>query len=155
MSSSPQPSALDGRQFLDELEASLRNQPNLDAVDRDFLIKHFREALDNPQANAQGFDRQSWVDAVAQLGLGEAEQEALLNRFDQAFQPLQGETRELGDEFTRRLARDGEASAQQWLQGEIDRIKRARGAGTAAQIAQGLPPQVGKVAMARKPGPWG
>lgn len=155
MSSQPNPTALDGQGFLDALETSLRNQPNLDAVDRDFLIKHFREALDNPQGNTQGFDRQAWVEAVSQLGLGETEQEALLSKFDQAFQPLEGETRELGDEFTRRLAQDGEASAQQWLQGQIDRIKRARGAGAAAQIVQGLPPQLGKVAMARKPGPWG
>lgn len=155
MSSPPNQTALDGQRFIDELETSLRNQPHLDAVDRDFLIKHFRDALDNPQANGQGFDRQAWVDAVTQLGLGETEQEALLGKFDQAFQPLGGETRELGDEFSRRLARDGEASAQQWLQGQIDAIKRARGASAAAQIAQGLPPQVGKVAMARKPGPWG
>lgn len=155
MSSQPSQPALDGQGFLDALETSLRNQPNLDAVDREHMLKHFREALENPQGNTEGFDRQAWADVISQLGLDDAQQEALLNKFDQVLDPNQGETRDLGTEFNRRLTQDGEASAQQWLQGQIDQIKRTRGASAAVQIARGLPPEVGKVAMARKPGPWG
>lgn len=147
--------AADGRQFIDQLEASLREQPNLDAADRDFLIQHFRDAFDNAEAGGRGFDRQAWADSVAELGLGQAEQEALLGKFDQAFGGQDNEARDLGEEFVRRLARDGEAAAHAWLHEQIGQIKRSRGASAAVQVVQGLPPQIGKVAAARKPGPWG
>ncbi|MGO1070914.1 hypothetical protein [Lysobacter sp. CA199] len=154
MSSQAQTAAA-GRQFIEQLEASLRERPNLDAADRDFLLKHFRDAFENAEASGRGFDRQAWTDSVAQLGLGEAEQDALLQKFDQAFGGMEGETRDLGDEFVRRLASEGEAKAQQWLHEQIGKIKRTRGADAAVQVVQGLPPQIGKVAAARKPGPWG
>lgn len=127
---------LDRQQVLADLEESLLQRPDLDAVGRETMLRHFEAALQDPAATGvAGADREGWLETLDLLQrenvIASEDREALVRNFDEAMHHLQGETLKLAAEY----AALGEAAAdpEAW---------RNRRAGAAPAPHAGLPPSL-------------
>ncbi len=133
---------LDRQQVLAELEESLLQRPDLDAAERETMLRHFEAALQNPAAvgGEAGPDRNAWIETLDLLQqenvIASEDRDALVRNFDEAMHALQGDTIRLAAEY----AALGEAATDP----EAWRSRRAAMAPAAA--APGLPPSLAAVA---------
>lgn len=114
----------DHEQMLAQLDASLAENPDVDAADRETILRHFRDALEDEAASATasttvGPDRAQWMETLELLVdnqmLDETDRNELVRQFDDALGNLQTDAMRTATEFAR-LSRDqGDAAAQQWL----------------------------------------
>jgi hypothetical protein len=109
--------------LLAKLEATVNANPDLDDAGRDFLMRHYREAVATapiqPTLVAKP-DRQQWVGILESLqadGLASEDSVAsLVRKFDAAMEPLDSPQLETALEFARRCEQDGQEKALQWLE---------------------------------------
>ncbi|KIQ97145.1 hypothetical protein [Lysobacter sp. A03] len=118
----------DHEQMLAQLDASLAENPDVDAADRETILRHFREALESEAASAStpqsvGPDRAQWMETldllVGNQMLDETDRNELVRQFDDALGSLQNDALRTATEFARRCNEQGEASAQEWLSGQL------------------------------------
>ena len=153
MSSSPDIDAGDLEQMrkslFGEFEELLRAQGNIDAANRDSLLRHFQEALNDPEALSAPVDIGKMQADVAET-LGLMQQHGLIDAddgeemskvFAKTLQPLQDESLQRATEFSRRCREDGQDSAREWLAGQA--------AAKQERPPQAIPPHV---ASALQPG---
>lgn len=110
----------EARTVLDDLERSLREQRDLDAVARETMLRHFEAALkDTPQGGAVpggwvGPDPQAWQDTLQMLQreqvIGAGELDDLQASFQRAMSGLQNETLRAASD----VAAHGGMDAQAW-----------------------------------------
>lgn len=121
-----------GEQVVAEIEALLRDQPNMSEDGLEHLMRECREAVDRaslePSLNLP--ERGEWVatvDALIQSGALEQDSgDALVRQFDEAMAPMQDPKVQRAFELAQRIERDGEAKAREWLanQEEADEAER-------------------------------
>lgn len=119
----------DHQQMLAQLDASLAENPDVDAADRETILQHFRDALENEAASAStsaaqvGPDRAQWMETLDLLVgnqlLDESDRNELVRQFDDAMGSLQTDALQTATDFARRCSEQGEAAAQEWLTGQI------------------------------------
>jgi len=122
------------KQLFGEFEEMLSSQGNIDAADRDSLLRHFRDALEEQSAASEAVDVDRMqadvaqtLDLMQQHGLIDSQDSVDMGEaFAKALQPLQDETLQRATEFARRVREDGQESANQWL--------AAQSAGKAATV---------------------
>lgn len=120
------------KQLYGEFEELLSGQGSIDAADRDSLLRHFRDALDEQSATSEPVDVARMQSDVAQTlelmqqhGLIDSQDSVDMGQaFAKALQPLQDETLQRATEYARRVRDDGEEAANQWF--------AAQGGGNAA-----------------------
>ena len=113
---------IDHQQVLAELEESLLQRPDLDASDRDTMLRHFETALQDPSALAangtMGPDRNTWIETLdllqQQQVIASGERDALVRSFDEAMQVVQTDAVQLAAGFA---AKGGDQSLdpEAWL----------------------------------------
>ncbi len=121
----------DHEQMLAQLDASLADNPDVDAADRETILRHFRDALESEAAAATpavsvGPDRAQWLQTLDLLVdnqvLDEPDRNELVRQFDDAMGSLQTDAMRTVSEFSRRCTENGEAAAQEWLTGQLGDI---------------------------------
>jgi hypothetical protein len=118
------------KEAVQKFEASLREQPRLDAEGLEFILEQFRQAVFNTplQPGIAPLDADSWAptlnDLVQNGLLEEDERNALARQFEQAAAVSQQSDTKIVLEFAKRLKRDGEASAMEWLTRQPDGLRR-------------------------------
>lgn len=147
MSSHPEPETHDLEQMraalFEEFESLLSTQHGIDAADRDSMLRHFGEALNDPASASApvDFDRMQ-ADVAQTLGLmrqhgliDAAGSEEVSETFARTLQPLQDEALQRAVEFGRRCREDGQEAACEWLAGQpgADRAQ-SREAGAADAV---------------------
>lgn len=107
---------------LEAVESALRPKAgDVDAEDFAFVIEHLRKAIaDAPLApTLAGPDRATWVETLEflmQNGLiAEEEHETLIRQFGEATSALQSRDAQVALELAKRIERDGEQQAMEWL----------------------------------------
>ena len=142
------------KQLFGDFEEMLGNQGNIDAADRDSLLRHFRDALDEQSAASEPVDVERMqadvaqtLDLMQQHGLIDSQDSADMGEaFARALQPLQNETLQRATEFARRCREDGQESASQWL------AAQSTGAPAAAPaVSQSIPAHVAGALDASQP----
>jgi hypothetical protein len=127
-------------QLYNQFEELLGGQGNIDAADRDSLLRHFRDALDDQSAASEPVDVDTMQADVAQT-LGLMQQHGLIDSqdsmdmgqaFARALQPLHNETLKRATEFARRVHEEGEEAANQWFAAQAREAGAAASAGPAA-----------------------
>jgi len=117
------------QEVVQKFEASLREQPKLDAEGLEFILEQFRQAVFNAplEPGIVPLDADSWAptlnDLVQNGLLEEDERNALARQFEQAAAVSQGNDTKIVLEFAKRLKRDGEASAMEWLTRQPDGLR--------------------------------
>lgn len=118
----------DHEQMLAQLDASLADNPDVDAADRETILRHFRDALETEAASASpaqsvGPDRAQWMATLDLLVgnhmLDETDRNELVRQFDDAMGSLQNDALHTATEFARRCREQGEGAAQDWLSGQL------------------------------------
>lgn len=127
-----------------EFEELLRGQGNLEAADRDSMLRHFRDALNDEAALSAPVDfARMQADVASTLGL--MQQHGIIDGddgqqmeqvFAKALRPLQDESLQRAVEFGRRVREDGQESAGEWLASEAS-ARQAQ-----SQLPQGMPAHV-------------
>jgi hypothetical protein len=137
-SSQEQNPQIDHQEVLAELEESLLQRPNLDAAERETMMRHFETALQQPgNANgAIGPDRNAWIQTLELLKqenvIAQEDGEALLRHFDEAMDVVQNDTLKLAAELAAKG--DGAIDPQTW------QARRAASASAAPEaMPHGLP----------------
>ncbi len=128
------------KQLYGEFEDLLSGQGSIDAADRDSLLRHFRDALDEQSATSEPVDVDRMQADVAQTlelmqqhGLIDSQDSMDMGQaFAKALQPLQNETLQRATEYARRVREDGEEAANQWLAAQADGAATAASPGPAA-----------------------
>lgn len=128
---------LDAQQVLAELEQSLLQRADLDAADRETMLRHFEAALRDPSAAAAaGPDRAAWIETLELLQrervIASEDRDALVRNFDDAMHALQDDTLKLAAEY----AALGQAAA------DPEAWQRRRAGARPAAAAAGLPPSL-------------
>lgn len=116
------------KDFLQQLESALGDDPHLDRESRDALMRQFEEAMAESDGQAVPIatvaDRGVWMEALQALqasgAIDERDTNDLIRQINQALQPLQRQESQLAIEFSRRLQTEGEEKALAWF-----RIKAA------------------------------
>lgn len=148
--------AADHEQMLAQLDASLASNPDVDAADRETMLRHFRDALESEPAAVDGApqagpDRRQWVETLDLLAqdrlLDEDDRNDMLRQFDDAMGSLQSDAVRTATEFSQRCQRDGEGAAQQWL---ADRMRADAGTGDPHDEPAGLPAHVAMALRRRR-----
>jgi hypothetical protein len=129
--------------LLGMFEDALREESDMDRDGVEFLLGHFREAVEQaslaPTLDQPKPDRAEWIrtlDAlIGQNVLSEDERNALVRQLDAAIDPLQQPDAQVAMEFARRVQRDGETKALEWL-----REQRAASAADAVDPAKSKAP---------------
>lgn len=106
------------RQFMD----LLGDDPSLDDSDRSLIRQELANAMAAVEASGAGFeepDRAAWMDAANALhaagAVSDDEAHALVRQLDGALSALERKESRFAMEFSRRMARDGETAALEWL----------------------------------------
>lgn len=142
------------KQLFGDFEEMLGNQGNIDAADRDSLLRHFHDALDEQSAASEPVDVERMqadvaqtLDLMQQHGLIDSQDSTDMGEaFARALQPLQNETLQRATEFARRCREDGQESASQWL------AAQSTGAPAAAPaVSQSIPAHVAGALDASQP----
>jgi hypothetical protein len=130
---------LDRQQVLAELEQSLLQRSDLDAADRETMLRHFEAALQDPSAAAAGApgpDRDAWIETLELLQrervIASEDRDALVRNFDDAMHALQDDTLKLAAEY----AALGQAAA------DPEAWQRRRAGAQQAAAMPGLPPSL-------------
>jgi hypothetical protein len=116
----------DMKDFLQQLDAALQEDPNLDRETRDALLRQLEDTMGESGTNAAALatipDRAVWMDAMQALqssgAIDESEANDLIRQINQALQPLQRRESQLAIEFSRRLQIEGEEKALAWFRRE-------------------------------------
>ncbi|MGJ4802655.1 hypothetical protein ACQYVW_05415 [Luteimonas sp. SDU82] len=140
------------REIFDLLEQSLRAtaQPG-DDEDLDFVIEHMRKAVSGADLRpaTSTIDRTAWVDTLESLAseglLDGDERENLIRQFGEAGSVLHSRDAQVALELARRIERDGERAAMEWLASQ--RAGHAPTHGAGATIDDG--PVAGKQSITR------
>lgn len=109
------------QEFLDELDASLRQRPDLDASERETILRHFEDAFDQVQAgNRQSTDIQaSWNEVFETLHqnhvLNDTEVKQLNEQFGSLDEILQSDAARMALQFNRLRQKAGTEQANEWL----------------------------------------
>lgn len=107
--------------FLDELDASLRQRPDLDASERETILRHFEDAFDRVQAgNGQATDTQaSWSEVFETLRqnnvLSDTEVKQLNEQFGSLDEILQSDAARMALQFNQLRQKAGAEQANEWL----------------------------------------
>ena len=144
---------IDRQQVLAELEESLLQRPDLDASDRDTMLRHFETALQDPSAMAangtMGPDRNTWIETLdllqQQQVIASSDRDALVRGFDEAMQVVQTDAVKLAAGFAAKggnQALDPEA----WLR----RRAEAGAQPQAPAVSAAIPPTLAATFDARK-----
>lgn len=145
----------DHEQMLAQLDASLAENPDVDAADRETILRHFRDALESEAASAStsqsvGPDRAQWMETldllVANQMLDESDRNELVRQFDDALGSLQNDALRTATEFAQRCREQGEAAAQAWLTEQMGSAQTA----ASADHAMGLPAHVAMALRRRR-----
>lgn len=137
---------------IEAFEASLRAQPGLEGEDLDFVLDHLRKRVAEVQLQPEltGPDRNAWVETLETLAqngmLAEEESEALIRSFGEATSSLQGRDVQIALELARRIERDGEDKAMEWL---ASQEFGDAGAGTGNGLAKGSTDLVDRQSITR------
>lgn len=125
--------------LLAKLEATVKSNPDLDEAGREFLMRHYRDAVAIAQIKptlVSKPDRGQWIGMLESLqadGLASEESVAgLVRKFDAALDPLDSPELDTAVEFARRCEQDGEQEALKWLETRreaAEESKRASAAG--------------------------
>ena len=112
----------DAQALIDDFEASLQDDADLDQQGREFLSQQFTSAVKDAAVNVKagsGPQRSDWLETIEALrGMGvvdEDESNTLIRQLDQALQPLQRRNVQVAIEFSRRCKEQDEQSALEWL----------------------------------------
>ena len=147
----------DHEQMLAQLDASLAENPDVDAADRETILRHFRDALENEAASAStpaqaGPDRAQWMETLDLLVgnqlLDDSDRNELVRQFDDAMGSLQSDAMQTATGFARRCSEQGEAAAQEWLTAQL-RSSSSNGSAPATAPA-GLPAHVAMALRRRR-----
>lgn len=137
-------------QLYGQFEELLGGQGNIDAADRESLLRHFRNALDEQSATSEPVnvdkmqaDVAQTLDLMQQHGLIDSQDSMDMGQaFAKALQPLQNETLHKATEFARRVREEGEAAASLWLAAQasgVDAVTASLGpAAVPAHVASAL-----------------
>jgi hypothetical protein len=114
------------KDFLQQLESSLQDDPTLDRDSRDALMRQLEDSMGDAGANAAPLatvaDRAVWMDAMQALqasgAIDENDANDVIRQINQALQPLQRRESQLAIEFSRRLQTEGEEKALAWFRKE-------------------------------------
>lgn len=107
--------------FLDELDASLRQRPDLDASERETILRHFEDAFDRVQAgNGPSTDTQaSWNEVFEALHqnnvLNDTEVKRLNEQFGSLDEILQSDAARMALQFNQLRQQAGTEQANEWL----------------------------------------
>lgn len=138
------------KQLLEKFESSLRDNRDIDDEGRDYLMRHYRNAVEGaslaPALTARP-DRNQWVDTLEALHAGglatDDDVAALIRQFDAAMEPLDSPQLRTLSEFSERLSCDGQEAAVAWLESKreaLDESKRATAAAVSdARLQPGKP----------------
>lgn len=137
-----------GEQVVAELETLLRDQPNVTEEGLEQIMRDCREAIEQAslEPSLSFPDRGEWVatiDGLIQSGLIEQENgDALVRQFDTALGSLQDPKVQRAMELAKRIERDGDAKAREWLasQEKADQAEQAERQ-RATEDTRGMPPQ--------------
>ncbi len=145
----------DHEQMLAQLDASLAENPDVDAADRETILRHFRDALETEAASANssesvGPDRAQWMETldllVGNQMLDETDRNELVRQFDDALGSLQTDAMRTATEFARRCKDQGEAAAQEWLTAQLGSTE----SGNSHEEPLGLPAHVAMALRRRR-----
>ncbi len=109
------------RQFIDDFEAGLREEPGIDRDDIDHIMQFFRQAvLDAPLgAGLQPATPEDFAAALNAMVAGglldESTRVDAERQIREAFAPLETEEVQIALEYARRLKSDGEERALEWF----------------------------------------
>lgn len=144
--------------LFEEFESILRSQGGIDAADRDSMLRHFGEALNDPGIASAPVDFDRMQADVAQT-LGLMQQHGLIDAagsdevsetFARTLQPLQDESLQRAVEFGRRCREDGQEAAREWLARQPGAERTQSGEGRPADAA---PAHLDASLRSRKPAP--
>lgn len=146
------------QQVLARLEATVRDNPDLDDDGRAYLMRHYREAVEKADIDPKRIarpDRKQWIETLEGLqssGLASEEDVAdLVRRFDAAMSPLDSPELEQATEFARRCEQDGEEKAIEWLEARRAAAAESRRATTATGEDVRAQPDQARARRARAP----
>lgn len=135
------------KDLLAKLEATVRDNPDLDAEGREYLMEHYRNAVATAPIEPSLIvkpDRKQWIEMLESLqadGLASEEDVAVLVRqFDAAMSPLDSTELELAVEFARRCEQDGEEQALAWMESRRAAAAESRRATAATDVDTRLQP---------------
>lgn len=145
-----------GEQVASEIENLLRDQPNMTDEGLEQIMRDCREAIEQvslePSLNLP--ERGEWVatvDALIQSGaLEQNSGDALIRQFDTAMEPMQDPKVQRAMELAKRIERDGEDKAREWLatQEKADQAEQADRQ-RAEEDIRNMPPQRGSIVGSR------
>lgn len=144
--------------LLEQFESSLQANRDLDDEGREYLMQHYRDAVETasitPSLTARP-DRNQWIETLESLrarGLASDDDvAALIRQFDVAMDPLDSPQLGMLSEFSERCERDGQAAAVEWLQARREAIEESKRATAAAGHDARLQPARPPVRRARSP----
>lgn len=112
------------QEFMEELDAALRQRGDLDEEGREFLLDHYRQALEN-QATGLALnltpvmDAGQWQAVLQQLVvdgvIADGDRDMLIRQFGDVVDTLQTPEFATALEFAERCERDGQENAVAWL----------------------------------------
>lgn len=127
------------QQVLARLEATVRDNPDLDDDGRAWLMQHYRNAVESADIDPKRIarpDRKQWIETLEALqasGLASDEDVAILVRqFDAAMEPLDSPQLRTLAEFSERVERDGHEAAVEWLESRRAAMEESKRATAAA-----------------------
>lgn len=147
--------------LLAQLDASLGRNGQLDAGERETIVRNFKHALDEAPAAAgddrgqAGPDPRQWAATLDMLHqnqvIDDSDREALMQQFDRSMQVLQSPAVQTATEFARRCESDGETQAREWLTGQLEQQSGQAGrSGDAGPAGEAPVPAHVSMAMRRK-----
>lgn len=139
-----------------EIETLLRDQPNMTDEGLEQIMRDCREAIEQVslEPSLKLPERGEWiatVDALIQSGALEQDSgDALIRQFDTAMEPMQDPKVQRAMELAKRIERDGEDKAREWLasQEKADREEQADRQ-RAEEDIRNMPPQRGSITGSR------
>lgn len=119
----PDNDGVDRDRILQEFEAALQANAELDAGERDEVLRKYREAMDvtpvelgPPDLEKLQADFRETIQRLVEMGVvDQSETGTLLQEFGDSLQPLRDPAFVKSQEYLRRLREDGEESAAEWL----------------------------------------
>ena len=146
------------QKLLEQFESSLQDNRDLDDEGREYLMQHYRDAVETasitPSLTARP-DRNQWIETLESLRAGglasDDDVAALIRQFDVAMDPLDSPQLGMLGEFAERCERDGQAAAVEWLQARREAIEESKRATAAAGHDARLQPAKAPVRRARSP----
>jgi hypothetical protein len=127
------PAADDTQALINDFDASLQADADLDQEGREFLSQQFRTAVREAAssgATSRPLERSDWLEtleALRDMGVvDEDESNTLVRQLDQALQPLQSRNVQVALEFSRRCSEQDEQGALEWLRAQTAEAPKAQ-----------------------------